>query len=141
MAGSSEVTGMKCMDWFSPGRLPRNWHRQQVMDYRACPYREFSLRFRAPKTHPVFLSLMLRTSLRHASYQCVLFPSLFLFLFLHTFVKVSLVCVVIVRYGQANIRRERFRSLSLRKNTTCGKQILVVFVILFIFRSNRQYKL
>lgn len=63
MAGSSEVTGMKCMDWFSPGRLPRNWHRQQVMDYRARPFREFSWHVRALKTLLVSLALMLRTSL------------------------------------------------------------------------------
>ncbi|KYN06960.1 hypothetical protein ALC62_02083 [Cyphomyrmex costatus] len=59
MAGSSEVTGMKCMDWFSLGRLPRNWHRQQVMDYRARPFCEFPRRVRALKTLPVSLSLSL----------------------------------------------------------------------------------
>ncbi|KOC67560.1 hypothetical protein WH47_10511 [Habropoda laboriosa] len=35
MTGSKEVTGMKCVDWFSPERLPRNWHRQRMMDYQA----------------------------------------------------------------------------------------------------------
>ncbi|TGZ56215.1 Uncharacterized protein DBV15_01696 [Temnothorax longispinosus] len=59
MAGSSEVTRMKCMDWFSPGRLPRNWHRQQVMDYRARPFREFPRHVRALKTLLVSLALML----------------------------------------------------------------------------------
>ncbi|KYQ48460.1 hypothetical protein ALC60_12516 [Trachymyrmex zeteki] len=58
MAGSSEVTGMKCMDWFSLGLLPRNWHRQQVMDYRARPFCEFPRRVRALKTLPVSLALM-----------------------------------------------------------------------------------
>lgn len=91
MAGSSEVTGMKCMDWFSPGRLPRNWHRQQVMDYRARPYREFSRRFRAPKTHPVSLSLMLQTSLRRVPPMC--------------FVSVSLSLPSHIRQGSSRLRR------------------------------------
>jgi len=82
MAGSSEVTGMKCMDWFSLGRLPRNWHRQQVMDYRARPFCEFPRRVRTLKTLPVSLALMLRTSLwcilptRSLSLSLSLSPSL-----------------------------------------------------------------
>jgi len=96
MAGSSEVTGMKCMDWFSPGRLPRNWHRQQVMDYRARPFREFPRRVRALKTLLISLALMLRTSLRRILPTCSLFLSISLSLPLVNFSSLR----VKVRYAE-----------------------------------------
>lgn len=82
--------------------------------------------FRAPKTHPVSLSLMLRTSLRRVLPMCCFRLSFSPFTYSSKFLPFA----SLVRYGRANIRKERFPHelvSAIEKFTSYGEQMCQIF--------------